>query len=254
MTVISIANQKGGVGKTTTTIELAKILCDEGKRVLVVDLDQQGNLSEYSGIKEETNSSIYEVLNADKMIQDVIRKSEIGFSVVPSSAKLSKADRTFVDTDDVYLLDDALKMVEEDYDIVFLDNSPSRNILLTMSYVASDYIIVPTEGDSGSIKGINAVETDLKKLRGGRNSLSHAKILGLILTKKENTVIHDVAIETMKELAEKEIEGTPFVTYVRKSIIVSEIKAEQKSLQQYKKNSGVSRDYQQIAEQILERI
>ena len=254
MTVISIANQKGGVGKTTTTIELAKIFTDEGKRVLVVDLDQQGNLTEYSGIEEEQNNSIYEVLNADKAIQDVVRKSKIGFSVIPASAKLSKSDRTFVDNEDVYLLDDALKMVEKDFDLVFLDNSPSRNILLTMSYVASDYILIPTEGDSGSIKGITAVEADLKKLRGGRNSLSHARILGLILTKRENTIVHDVAVETMKEIAEKDIEGTPFVAYVRKSIIVSEIKAEQISLQQYKRSSVPSRDYQTIAEMIMERI
>ena len=247
---IVIANQKGGVGKTTTAIEIAAALSLQKKRVLLIDLDQQGNLSQYVGA-DNRKASIYDALHGKVKIQNAIQRTEI-CDVITSSPELSKADREFVDADDVFLLADLIDFVKEEYDYIVLDNNPSRNVLLTMAYVAGQFVIIPSECDAGSLDGIVAINRDIMKLRDGRMSFSKARIIGLVLTKTERTIMHSVAGEELEQIAER-VGGDPFILNVRKSIVVSECKKVCQSLQQYSRWSAPAMDYRKIAEEIVRR-
>lgn len=252
-TVISVCSQKGGVSKTSTTIELATVLKLKGRRVLVVDYDQQCSLSK--NVSADLKSgTIYDVLHADVPVKNAIQRLEL-FDIIPASESLSRADREFIEDDDVFLLVDILDIVKDDYDYIFVDNAPSRNKLLTMSYIASDYIVIPTECDESSLDGLVTTEKDVDKLVNGRHRDSHAKILGYILTKNENTLMHQLAYDTLCELANNNPDK-PFVMKVRKSIKVSEVKTFHTAASKLygPKSQQVVKDYYNIVNVILARL
>lgn len=251
MKVIAIANQKGGVGKTTSTIELAAAVAGKGNKTLIIDFDQQCNLSKYCGA-DLSYPSIYDVLHAKVGIEEAIQKTD-AFDVIIASDALSVADREFVASEDIFLLADVVSLIQDKYDYIFIDNSPSRNILLTMAYIAADYVIILTECDDGSLDGICAIENDVRKLRDGRLHCSKAHILGIILTKQERTDMHSVAIEKIEQITE-EWPYKPFVMPIRKSIVVSECKTFQESLYVYKPDSNPAIDYKNVADELIKRL
>ena len=141
--------------------------------------------------------------------------------------------------------------IEDNYDFAIIDNSPSRNSLLNMSYIAADFMIIPTECDTGSIDGIDAIYGDLSKYR--KINWTNAKVVALILTKYENTAMHTLALEQLDEKA-NEMEEHPIVMKVRKGIKVSESKLAMQSLQKYDKYSNPAFDYRDIAKALVERL
>lgn len=253
MKIISIANQKGGVGKTTTTIEIGYCLANQKKKVLLIDFDQQANLTKYLNI--DSTYDITKIMDGEISVSKAIQSAD-AVDVLAASGELSKADKKYTDANDIYLLEDICKLADEEvgYDYILIDNSPARNILLTMSYVASDYIIVPTECDEGAVDGIMAIEQDVSKLRDGRHPFSHAKIIAIILNKYEKTTMHNVALETIEALASERISGKPIVGKIRKSIRVSECKTMKLSLQRYEWGNNVASDYRKIVKKIVGRL
>lgn len=251
MVTISICTQKGGTGKSTSTVEVAAILKQRGYKVLVIDFDQQCSLSK--NIKADlTKDTIYDVLHGTVPIADAIQQNDL-FDIIPGSASLSKAEREFVDMDDIFLLSDLTKYITNNYDFLFIDNGPSRNILLTMTYIASDYIIIPTESDESSIDAVVTTQNDLKKFVEGRHHDSHAKIMGYILTKFENTTMHKIAHETLEDLA-KENDFDPFVATVSKSIKMSEIKTYHTAISTTNEISKQAEEYNSIVDNILRKV
>lgn len=245
--VIMIANQKGGVGKTTTAIELCALLGKEN-RVLGIDLDQQRNFSKYAGAKLDVYS-IHDVLNAKIPVEEAIQQLD-DYDVLISSKELAKAGKEFGEIDDIWLLKDAIEELK--YDYIIIDNAPARSPLLMMSYIAADYCIVVTECDSGSLDGIEEVISDINSLN-KRNNNTNVKILGVLLNKAEKTTLHDIAYEEIGETG-KDLAFKPFNTIVRKSIVASESKAAMVSINKYKPNNNVSIDYRMLLEEILIRI
>lgn len=255
---IAIANMKGGIGKTTSTIELAACLAAKDKRVLVIDFDQQCNLSDYVGA-DQTGKTIYTLLNVEADPEEVIQRMPEGYDIIPGSAELSKADVKFNDSMDVYILQDLIEVLDSEYDYIIIDNSPARNVLLNMCYVASDSFILCTEADDGSIKGIEAILADLGKYRTSKHEVSHADIMGVIMIRYEKTAIQDAQVEMLQErvnsLDDKfKTHGEPFVKTVRKSIKVTEAKTFKQSVQKYNKYCPPAMDYRKIAEVIIERV
>lgn len=272
--VIAVANQKGGVGKTTTAIEFAYSFRDEGKRVLVIDLDQQSNLSSYVGA-QSNGASVYDAITSTKHILnnmpsdsaegidkcvERVRETVKGmvqhlewFDVLIASNSLSSADVDFGSQDDAQLLKMICTVVRDDYDYIFIDNSPARSTLMNMAYVASDYIIVPTEADEGSLKGITELYRDIKQKRDIYHS-SDARIVAILLTKFENTSIQQAAYQRILDDLIGGMVEDPVLFTIRKNISVTETKLLEKPLRAYKGFDNASRDYTAAAKAIIEKI
>ena len=246
--VISCCNMKGGCGKTTSTIELAACFRQLDYKVLAVDLDQQANLTEYTSA-DPFVKGIYDVLSDDIPCSSVIQHTE-EFDVLAGSDKLSKADKTFSDPLDVLKLKKVLKSVSDDYDFILIDNNPARNVLLNMSYIASDFVIIPAEAEEGSLKGIRSVYDDLKKFR--QAEWTNADVVCVILSKFERTGMHKYMLEKIQECIAAE-DSTAQVFTVRKSIAANECKTEGTSMQIGKHNSKPAEDYRHIADELIKK-
>lgn len=262
--VIAIANQKGGIGKTTSVIEIASALSMKfKKKVLIIDFDQQRNCSKYIDANMDVNEqgeylvpTIYDYIASKCDAPDCIQHLE-HFDAITASRKLSKADIEFTGPDDMYLLSDVIGYIKEDfdYDYILIDNGPTRNLQLTMVYIAADEVIIPTEVDDGSIDGILEIYADLKKLRDSRNKLSHAFVSGIILTRFEKTFLHNMALsedlEEISDYLEKDNGHKPFILPVRKTVRFSECKKARLSLRDYEPSNKAVEDYTKIAEHIV---
>lgn len=251
--VISIASSKGGVAKSTSTVEIATVFHNMGYRVLVIDLDENCSLGKNVGADLNTKKTIYEVLHGSINVFDAIQKNEL-FDIVIGSKSLSLVAQEFIDRDDVYLLGDLMNILQDEYDFIFIDNAPSRSLLLTMTYIAADYIIIPTVCDDSSTDMILETEHDVNALVNNRHHDSHAKIIGYILTwYKKNTNMHGVALEKLQEIAnEKEV--PPFVMTVSEAIIASEVKTYHTAICSISKSSKLGREYYSIAEEMIKRM
>lgn len=247
--ILCICSQKGGVAKTTSTIEVASILKMKGFKVLVIDLDQQCNLSKNVGA-DLTKDTIYNVFRAECEIKEAIQQLDL-FDCIAGSESLSRADKEFIDTDDIFILSDICDIIKESYDYILIDNGPARNNLLTMSYIAADYIIIPTEADESSIDSLVTTEKDINMLVNGRHHDSHAVVIGYLLTRAEKTtVLHQLALENLKGIAKKN-PIKPFVLTVRKSIKAGEVKTFHTSMAEMYSNEPVSMDYQIVTEEMI---
>ena len=247
---ILIANQKGGVGKTTTCMELSKCLAEKSKRVLLIDMDQQCDLSLY--IKADMNKpSIYDVLASNNPISDAICHLE-AIDFIQSSPKLQGADKEFGGPEDVFKLDTELSVpLIEEYDYVIIDTNPSRNTILKMCYCCADYVIFPSDCDDGSIKGIIDLYNDIGVFKNIKIPFSHTEVLGIILCKYKNTRMHAVTLESLNKLMES-MNKDGFVLTVRSAIVTSEARFLNESLQKYKHWSNPAVDYRIIADKVIE--
>ena len=140
------------------------------------------------------------------------------------------------------------------YDYIFIDNAPSRSVLLNMTYVAADYIIIPTLSDDSSMDMIEETEDDIAKLVNGRNHESHAQVIGYILNSYKRSVMYDIAMEKLEaHAANREDEIKPFVAYIKEMIKMSEVKTLHTSVYNLGKSSPISRSFYDIAQKVLER-
>ena len=245
--IIMISVQKGGTGKTTVALELCSTFGKDYK-VLGIDLDPQMNLTMYAGADTNSGKTLKSVLDAKMTIEDTIQHLN-NFDIIPGDKELANASKLYGDADDVYLLEEALEYVK-DYDFIFLDSAPARSPLLYMEYIASDYLIAPTECDDGSIEGLLEIGEDIKRFK--RHGQSHVEILGTLMNKTEKTAMHKVSYDNLVSLSEQ-IGGTPFKTKIRKSIVASEAKTARQSINDYNPSNNVASDFRDLKSEILTR-
>lgn len=247
--VIALCTQKGGTAKTSSAIEIATCLTKENYKVILIDLDQQCDASRCSKAKIE--NTINDVFQSNCKLIDAIQKNE-WYDIIPATPALSRADATYIQRDDVYLLSDVCDVLLDNYDFVVIDNPPARNVLLNMTYIAADYVICPTLSDVNSILGIVAVDQDLSSLRNSRNKESHAYIIGIILACYENTVSYKKAESNIEDIA-NELPGDVFVAIVRKTTKMNEVKLLSIPLQIYERHNNASIDYRKITKKIIDK-
>jgi len=174
--VISVTNQKGGVGKTTTTINLGASLAELGKRVLIIDLDPQGNASTGLGIEvEDRTLTTYDLLLGDVSLNDVIYPTgQTGLFIVPSTVDLSSADMELVSNEKrSFLLHDALRepaMIEFQFDYILIDCPPSLNLMTVNAMVASDSVLIPLQSEFFALEGLSQLMLTIREVRSSANT------------------------------------------------------------------------------------
>lgn len=277
---IMVSNQKGGVGKTTTTLELGAIYARKGKRVLVIDLDGQVNLSMYVNAKYDDKNipTIRDVLLEIKEIMknpeletdddmedgeaDIITRSiqttGEGFDIIAGHRNLSNALAEFSDTIDVFLLKELISCLE-DYDYILIDSAPARSPLLNMGYVAADYCLILTEADKASQDGVKQVVTDIKLLK--KSKMSDIVILGILLNKNEDLKNQEEAYQDLCVFG-KTNDCMPFETVISKAAGATTAKNMYKSIHAYRETKGIDKrsiqgiltDFENLAVEIEKRI
>ncbi len=248
--VISISNQKGGVGKTTTTGALAAGLKIKGYKVLCVDLDPQSNLSFSSGAETDDCPTIYEVLKGEAKTSFTIQKMP-SFDIISSNILLSGIELEFTQTGREYLLREVLSSVKDKYDFIFIDTPPALSILTVNAFTASDYIIIPMLADIFSLQGIAQLSETIDRVR--RYCNPNLKIEGILLTKFNKRTILSREIKGTAELIAEQLGTSIFNTTIRSSVAIMEAQTNQQEMFSYAPKNPAIQDYKDFVNELIER-
>ena len=244
--VIALANQKGGVAKTTTTLNLAVALKEKGKRVLIVDLDPQGNLTMSQGMNpDEISKSMFDVLVHRIPIQDVIVEAEVDIAV--SSIDLAGAELALSGMiGRERALEKALAPVKEGYDFVLMDTPPSLGLLTINAFVAADGIIVPVQCEYLSLRGLVQLQNTLEMIRENLNP--GVEIQGILPTMYDRRTLH--AREAV-EILQENFGELVFNTKIRKTVRYAEAPVKGQSVLAYDPSSEAAAMYRDLAKEVL---
>lgn len=253
--VITIANRKGGVGKTTTTLNLAYSLKELGKKVFVIDLDPQANLTRCFGIENanELTETIGHLLMAELEEEENYSVEEYilsydGIDFIPSSIYLSVTETQMKsETGSERILSSILEPMREQYDYILIDTSPSLNILTINALCASDSVLIVADTQLFAIVGIGELLKTIQKIKKRVNP--KLKVQGILLTMCENrTNLSKTLTEQVEEMFQKKIKV--FQTKIPKTVKVGEAIYSGQSIKKYAKGSNVDIAYDNLAKEI----
>jgi chromosome partitioning protein len=244
--VIAFANQKGGVAKTTTTLNLAAAFAEKGHRVLCVDMDPQGNLTMSQGIDPDTlEQSMFDVLVHDLSIREVIRRREVDVAV--ASIDLAGAEIAMsMKIGRERSLAKALKAVEDDYDFICIDTPPSLGLLTVNALTAAHKVIVPVQCEYLSMRGLLQLQNTLEMIRENLNP--DVQIAGILPTMVDTRTLH--AKEAI-EILEENFGDQVFGARIRKTVRFAEAPVRGMSVLKYDPTGTAADAYRQLAQEVL---
>jgi chromosome partitioning protein len=249
--IIAVANQKGGVGKTTTSINLAAAVALLGKRTLLVDVDPQGNSTTGLGvIRADLPAGLYEVLAGTRFVGEVIHQTELAhLLLIPATKNLVGAEIELVSAERrEYRLKEALSLVRDHYEYVFLDCPPSLGLLTLNGLAAADALLVPIQSEYYALEGLTAL---LETVRLVQKALNPAlKLEGIVVTMfdSRNRISHEVLQEVQKHFPE-----ALYRTIIRRNVRLSESPSYGKPICLYDANSTGAQDYLELAKELISR-
>lgn len=248
MITITVVNQKGGVGKTTTVHALIDGLRQDGNRVLAIDLDGQRNLSLV--MKANTNkATVLGVLTGELPATQAIQHTESGADIIPASSKLTILDDAIESGEE---LREALEEVSGNYDYCIIDTPPMLCKRTLSALIASQSVVIPAQASLFSLQGIDDLSDTIKAIQRERNK--SLKVAGILLTaSKERTTAFKDARDLTAQLAEG-LRTTVFETSIRDSVAVSKATFFKESIFQYAPKSPAAQDYRNFIEELKERI
>ena len=254
--IISIINQKGGVGKTTTVINLAAGLSMKGKKILVIDLDPQGNATTGLGLSNNISSekTIYSVLNGNKKISDVIQRTSFAnLNLISSNVDLSGLEvETAGDSRRAFKLKDELSSILNDsgapYDYILIDCPPSLSLLTIMALVASDALVVPLQTEFFALEGLTQLMKTIERIKSNLNPVLEIRGILLTMFDKRNKLSGQVEIEARNYFKEK-----VYSTSVPRNVRLSEAPSHGVPVLIYDKICPGSKAYFKFTDEFLEQ-
>lgn len=252
--IVAIANQKGGVGKTTTSINLSAALAKRGKKVLLVDLDPQGNASTGLGIEKGHGTyTTYDLLLGEVEIGEAIQSSSVeNLDVIPATTDLSSADIELISNEKrSFLLFDALRqpaLDDRSYDFVFIDCPPSLNLLTVNALVAAHAMIVPLQSEFFALEGLSQLMLTLREIRQSANA--GLRLTGVVLTMfdKRNNLSQQVEADAREFLGE-----LVFDTKIPRNVRLSEAPSFAMPVMDYDPTSMGSKAYLDLADEFISK-
>jgi chromosome partitioning protein len=249
MKTIAIANQKGGVGKTATSVNLSAGLASKGYKTLLIDLDSQRNATNTLLPSEQITTTLADVLVGDERqpLEDAIYETPIdNLDLVPSHIRLAKIER-FIELEEQFRLKDGINTLA-DYDIVILDCPPTLGMTLTQALLASDFVIVPIAGDYYSHEGVIDLNESLQKARRGNTNL---KILGYLMTRYDARM--RVAKDSLQLMREK-YKDLAFQTVIRELAAIKTAPAMRLTVYEFDPSGDGAADYSAFTEEVVTRL
>lgn len=243
--VIAIVNHKGGVAKTTTTANLGKALVLLGKKVLVIDMDPQGSLSQILGVDQPEEQVVHSLL--EKKPLPIIEVSE-NFHLAPSDLELADADIELTQMMSGYnRLKKAIYPIRNNYDYILIDCQPSLNIFTNSALVAATGTLITLQPEVSSIKGLNSLFGRITHIQEEGNY--ELKVEGILFTLVDKRLtIHQ---ELMKQMRDELTNFPVFDTYIRSNVAIKEAQASQQDIFEYDRNSYGAEDYMALAKELI---
>ena len=240
--VIAIINQKGGVGKTTTAVNLSALLGAMGQRVLMIDLDPQGNTTSGLGM-EVDDKSIYEVIMGRMKLADVMEKTEFkNLSIAGSDVRLANAELELVEVEKrEYRLKTAVQSVQQDFDFIFIDCPPSLGLLTINALGAADSVLIPIQGVASLMNTISRVKKTINP---------HLEIEGVLLTMLDGRT--NLGLQVVDEV-KKHFKKQVYATVIPRSVRLGEAPSHGEPIHVYDKRSAGCVAYVNLAKEVLKR-
>lgn len=249
MKIIAVSNQKGGVGKTTTSQALIAGLADKGYKVLGIDLDPQGNLSSACGAENYNVPTVYELMKQQIAAVEAVQHMGGGYDIIPSNIMLAGAEQELLQTGKEHRLKESIESIVDMYDYVVIDTPPSLGVLTVNAFTAASDVLIPTTAGIFATAGINQLNETLKSVQKYCNP--NVKIAGILFTRFNPRVNISKQIKELTEQLSQYISAPIYKTYIRSAIAVEEAQANRIDLFDYAERSTASEDYKAFIEEFL---
>ena len=247
--IIAIANQKGGVGKTTTSVNLTAILADMGQRVLAVDLDPQGNTTSGLGMTVE-DKSVYEAVMGRIGLKEAVQHTDVpGLDLVGADIRLAGAELELVSVDKrEFRLKTALAAVQKDYDFIFIDCPPSLSLLTLNALTAADRVLVPIQCEYYALEGVSSLMNTISRVKKTFNP--RIDLEGVVLTMLDGRT--NLGLQVVAQV-KKHFRGKVFATTVPRNVRLGEAPSHGLPIHRYDPRSTGAEAYRALAKEVIAR-
>jgi len=249
--IIAIANQKGGVGKTTTAINLSACLAEKGQKVLAIDMDPQGNMSSGLGLdKDSIDKTIYDMIIGENDVEEVIDHGTIdNLDILPSNVDLSAVEIELIDVDNKeFVVRDAIQKIRDNYDYIIIDCPPSLSLLTINAMTTADSVLVPIQCEYYALEGLSQLIHTVELVKERLNSI--LEIEGVVFTMYDaRTNLSLQVVENVKDNLQQNI----YKTIIPRNIRLAEAPSYGTPINQYDPKSAGAESYMRLAEEVIEK-
>ena len=250
MKILAVTNQKGGVGKTTTAVNLSACLADLGQRVLMIDLDPQGNATTGCGVvKRAALPTVYQILIGRSTVAEARIRTEFGFDILPANRELAGAEVELIEIEGrEYRLREALALVHGDYDFILMDCPPALNMLTVNGLVAAQAVMIPMQCEYYALEGLTDLVATLKKVRVNLNAKLEIEGLLRTLFDSRSTLTQQVSGELVDHFGAK-----VYRTIIPRNVRLAEAPSYGKPVIAFDRGSKGAQAYMALAQEMLDR-